>query len=254
MTAADRLRAGAPPASARLPLPPVLMYHSISPSTEPDPFRLRVHPDHLDQHLRLLRRLGLRGVPLATLVEAHAGGESAGLVGLTFDDGYRDFVEHAAPVLVRHDVAGTVYVVAGRLGGTNDWDTGPQFPLLDAADVRTVAAAGHEIGSHTLGHVRLGTADARTLHEETVGSKRVLEDLVQAEVTGFCYPYGSAGPAAAEAVRAAGYDHACVIGDYSSLDRFTIPRCYIGPGHRGGHLLAKLVRHHVRTWNGMRSS
>jgi hypothetical protein len=45
--------------------PPVLMYHSISTSRAADPHRLRVHPDRLDRHLRLLRRLGLRGVPLA---------------------------------------------------------------------------------------------------------------------------------------------------------------------------------------------
>src|SRR3712207_7031506 len=54
----------------RSPLPPVLMYHSISRSSEPDPHRLRVHPDRLDRHLRLLRRLGLRGVSLTELVRA----------------------------------------------------------------------------------------------------------------------------------------------------------------------------------------
>jgi hypothetical protein len=50
---------------------PVLMYHSISPSSDPDPNLLRVHPDRLDEQLRTLKRLGLRGVSLAELVLAH---------------------------------------------------------------------------------------------------------------------------------------------------------------------------------------
>src|SRR4051812_37905497 len=63
----------APDRTGTLPMriPPVLMYHSISPSDQPDPHRLRVHPQRLRRHLLLLRRLGLRGVSLAELVRAH---------------------------------------------------------------------------------------------------------------------------------------------------------------------------------------
>jgi peptidoglycan/xylan/chitin deacetylase (PgdA/CDA1 family) len=222
------------------------MYHSISPSTAPDPHRIRVHPDRLDQHLRVLRRLGLRGVSLAELLAAHERGESRGLVGLTFDDGYADFLEHAVPVLARYGATGSLYVVAGRLGGENEWDDGPRLRLLDADGVRAVAAAGHEVGSHTLGHVRLAGIDPESLTREVADSKSVLEDVLQREVPGFCYPWGSFDQAAADAARTAGYDHACVTGDYRPGDRFTIPRCYIAPQDAAPHLLAKLARHHVR--------
>jgi peptidoglycan/xylan/chitin deacetylase (PgdA/CDA1 family) len=234
------------PTLARMTTPPVLMYHSISTSRAADPHRLRVHPDRLDRHLRLLRRLGLRGVPLAEVVRAHERGESRGLVGLTFDDGYTDFLEHAAPVLERHGMTGTVYIVAGRLGGRNEWDDGPQLGLLDADQVRAVAAAGHEVGSHTMTHPALAGADPATLTAEIGGSRNVLQDVLQAEVAGFCYPYGSFDGAAAEAVRAAGYDHACVTGDYEPGDRFTLPRCYVSPRDTRAHLTARLVRHHLR--------
>jgi peptidoglycan/xylan/chitin deacetylase (PgdA/CDA1 family) len=233
----------------RLVLPPVLMYHSISPSTVPDPHRIRVHPDRLDGHLRLLRRLGLRGVSLAELLVAAERGAAAGLVGLTFDDGYADFLTGAVPVLARHGMTGTLYVVAGRLAGQNEWDEGPRLDLLDADGVRAVAAAGHEIGSHTLTHVRLAGADPVTVAHEVAVSRRVLADVLQAEVAGFCFPWGAFDDAAAEAVRAAGYDHACVTGDYRPGDRFTIPRCYIAPHDGPAHLVAKLARHawRVRT-------
>ncbi len=230
----------------RLVTPPVYMYHSISPSTAPDPFRLRVHPTRLDRHLRLLSRLGLRGVSLGELLRAQEQGRARGLVGLTFDDGYADFLDHAVPLLEKHRMTGTLYVVAGRLGGANDWDDGPRLPIMDADQVRAVAAAGHEVGSHTMTHPRLAGADPADLVGEVVESRRVLEDVLQAEVPGFCYPYGSYDAAAAEAVRAAGYDHACVTGDYDPGDRFTLPRCYVSPGDTTVHVVARMVRHGIR--------
>jgi peptidoglycan/xylan/chitin deacetylase (PgdA/CDA1 family) len=230
----------------RLRIPPVLMYHSIRPAGRPDPHRVRVTPDRLDRHLRLLRRLGLRGVSLAELLDAQQRGAGAGLVGLTFDDGYADFVEHAVPVLARHGMTATLYVVAGLLGGQNAWDDGPRLHLLDADGVRAVAAAGHEVGSHTLTHADLRGADAAALEREVAGSRRVLEDVLQAEVPGFCYPWGYFDAAAADAVRAAGYDHACVTGDFLPGDRFTLPRSYVAPGDGAPHLLARLARHSLR--------
>jgi peptidoglycan/xylan/chitin deacetylase (PgdA/CDA1 family) len=143
-------------------------------------------------------------------------------------------------------MTGTVYVVTDRIGGHNEWDDGPVLPLLDADQVGTVAAAGHEVGSHTVTHARLAGADPETLVREITESKRTLESVLQREVAGFCYPWGSFDGAAARAVRAAGYDHACVTGDYQPGDRFTIPRCYVAPGDTALHLLAKIGRHHLR--------
>jgi peptidoglycan/xylan/chitin deacetylase (PgdA/CDA1 family) len=231
---------------ARVSIPAVLMYHSVSPSGEADPHRIRVHPARLDRHLTLLRRLGLRGVSLSEVLDAQRSGETAGLVGLTFDDGYADFVEHAMPVLARHGMSATVYVVAGRLAGHNTWDSGPQLDLVDAEQVRAIAAAGHEVGSHTLTHARLPGASPATLAREVSDSKHVLEDVLQSQVAGFCYPWGDFDAAAADAARAAGYDHACVTGDYLPGDRFTLPRSYVAPHDNAPRLIAKLARHRLR--------
>lgn len=236
---------GSPPRVPPRPLPPVLMYHSVSPATTPDPHLLRVHPDRLDAQLRTLRRLGLRGVSLGELVRARDTGEHARLVGLTFDDGYADFLECAVPVLARHGMTATVYVVAGRLGGQNDWDDGPRLPLMSADDVRTVAAAGYEVGSHTLTHAHLAGLDAATLQAEVTDSRLVLEEVLGGPVDGFCYPYGEFDAEAAAAVRAAGYDHACTTRNYSVPERHTLPRFYVGDRDTGPRLIAKLARHHV---------
>ena len=237
----------APTSAARTPLRvrPVLMYHSISASTAPDPHRLRVHPDRLDRHLRLLRRLGLRGVGLTELLRAQEAGTAGGLVALTFDDGYTDFLDHAAPVLARHGMRATLYVVAGQLGGENAWDTGPRLAVMGPDQVRAVAAAGHEVGSHTMSHARLAGAAPAALAQEVRGSRQVLQEVLQQDVVSFCYPYGAFDTAAADTVQAAGYDNACVIGDYHPRDRFTVPRCYVGPTDTAAHLVARMARHQL---------
>ncbi len=73
------------------------------------------------------------GVGVGDLLAARARGAGRDLVGLTFDDGYADFVAHALPLLRRHGCGATVFVLPGRLGGDNAWDPlGPRKPLLTA--------------------------------------------------------------------------------------------------------------------------
>ncbi len=87
------------------------------------------HAERLDAQLGWLRRRGLRGVSVAGLLAARARGEDRGLVGLTFDDGYADFVTHALPCLRRHGCGATLFVLPGRLGADNAWDPlGPRKP------------------------------------------------------------------------------------------------------------------------------
>jgi peptidoglycan/xylan/chitin deacetylase (PgdA/CDA1 family) len=230
------------------------MYHSVSESDAPDPHLLRVHPDRLDQQLRLLRRLGIHGVSLAEALRSIRRGERRRQVALTFDDGYADFRHRAMPVLARHGMTASVYVVAGRLSGCNDWDAdAPQLPLLSIDDVRAAAAAGHEVGSHTLTHIRLAGADPDAVRCEVVQSRAVLEDLLQQPVTGFCYPYGSQDDAAVAAVEAAGYEYACATNHYAGSGLHRLPRYYVGQRDGALRLAGKEVLHRALVRYGRQS-
>ena len=160
------------------PRPPVvLMYHSVSPHTE-DPYQVTVSPHRFEQQMRWLSARGLRGVSMATLIAARRRGSDDGLVGLTFDDGYADFLSYALPVLLGHGFSATAFVIAGRLGGDNAWDAeGPRKPLMTGSQVREVAAAGIEIGSHGLRHVTLDRTTDLALAREQQASRQMLQDL-----------------------------------------------------------------------------
>ncbi|GLW45526.1 polysaccharide deacetylase [Streptomyces sp. NBRC 14336] len=228
------------------PVPWVAMYHSVGDCSD-DPYRITVTPERLDDQLGRLRRRGLRGVSMGELLAARFRGEGHGLVGLTFDDGYADFVDHALPVLRRHDCTATLFVLPGRLGGDNAWDPlGPRKPLLTADGIRYAAEAGVEIGSHGLTHVDLTRADDATLHAETDGSRALLAELTGAPVQGFCYPYGTVDARAIEAIRAAGYGYACAIDPGPLTSLHALPRVHIGQNDTAVRLYLKHRLHRLR--------
>ncbi|MFD8393354.1 polysaccharide deacetylase family protein [Streptomyces sp. NPDC059680] len=207
----------------------IAMYHSVSDHPE-DPYDITVSPARLDRQLAWLRRRGLRGVSVRELLAARARGEERGLVGLTFDDGYADFVTAALPVLGRWQCGATVFVLPGRLDGENDWDPlGPRKHLLGAEGIRRAAAAGIEIASHGLTHVDLTQAGPGELHAEVQRSRTVLAELIDADVQGFCYPYGRVDAQAQAAVHHAGYGYACAIAPAPAhlAGDFALPRLHI---------------------------
>ncbi len=205
-------------------IPLVLMYHSVAPYDE-DPHLVTVTPRRFEAQMCWLRRRGLRGVSMGELLKAVAERQARGLVGLTFDDGYQDFFTHAVPVLQRCGFTATVFVLAGRLGGSNTWDRpGPQKALLTADQVRQVAQSGMEIGSHGLEHVSLPGVDDARLSAETARSRAILQELLGMQVRGFCYPYGHLDARVVEAVGDAGYDYACAVEPSSAIGRQAIPR------------------------------
>jgi peptidoglycan/xylan/chitin deacetylase (PgdA/CDA1 family) len=77
--------------------------------------------------------------------------------------------------------------------------------MMDFAQLRALAAEGHEVGSHSLSHALLRTELRPDFVRETAGSRALLEDAIGAPVRSFCYPDGAHDEAAVAAVRAAGY-------------------------------------------------
>ena len=228
---ADRLALG------RVPM--ILMYHAVA-DIPWDPNQLGVTPARFAQQMDTLHRLGLRGVGIGTLVDAMRAGRQRGLVGITFDDGYVNVLESALPELKRHGFTASVYIISGRLGGTNEWDEGPAWPLLSASQVGELAAAGMEIGSHSASHVRLAGLPAGQLETEVSGSRASLSELTGAPVRGFAYPYGSMDAAARRAVHDAGYGYACAVQTpRADLGLMALPRVYVGQQDGAARMTAK---------------
>jgi len=174
---------------------PVLYYHRVGPFRPGAPRKMNVSPEAFRAQMLLLRR---HRVEVLTLDQVLEGGRG---VALTFDDGYRDCLEHALPILQSLGFPATFFIVAGRVGGMDDWMRGTRQPperLMDWDDLRRLVDAGMAVGSHSLTH---GTLTP----EEVSGSRRLLEDRLGIRVEHFAYPRGECPPEAQSWVRSAGY-------------------------------------------------
>ncbi|MER5891084.1 polysaccharide deacetylase family protein [Streptomyces sp. NPDC001941] len=107
---------------------------------------------------------------------------------VTFDDGYRDNVTHAAPILDRLGVRAVFFVCTGLLGRRS---AQPRQDQLSHDECDRLAAAGHLIGAHTRTHPHLDRSPERLVREETLGS---IEDVAARHGPDaarlFAYPYG----------------------------------------------------------------
>lgn len=106
------------------------MYHRIGPEST-DPWSLNVQPEHLVEHLEILRR-DYRVVQLRQLLgELRTGALQPHTVAVTFDDGYANNLHAAAPLLESAEVPATVFVTSGFLAMKQEcwWDILEQLLL-----------------------------------------------------------------------------------------------------------------------------
>jgi peptidoglycan/xylan/chitin deacetylase (PgdA/CDA1 family) len=189
---------------------PILMYHQIDTRPERSAVMrgLVVSPAAFARQMGLLKTLGYQGLSMSALMPYLRGERQGKVVGITFDDGYVNNLDHAMPVLQHCGFSATCYMVSGQLGGSNVWDHSMGIapkPLMQAAQARAWVAGGQEVGAHTRNHVDLRSLSAAQAQQEIAGCKAELEDASGAAVSQFCYPYGYYTPAHVAMVQGAGY-------------------------------------------------
>ena len=117
---------------------------------------------------------------LAVLADPQAG---VRCVALTFDDGRQDALDHAVPILAARGIPAAFFVVPQWIGtgrpGTFGWH-----------ECRSLAAAGFEVGSHSLTHARLAALpDDQAWHEVSASRARIEAELGR-ECRHFACPWG----------------------------------------------------------------
>ena len=114
-------------------------------------------------------------------------------VVITFDDGYRDNLLDAAPVLSALGLPATVFVVVGRVGGTLDHDeTDPANALMTWQDIEQWLASGLDVGCHSMTHRRLSGLSEAEQRAEIIESSRLVHERIGRPIDAFAYPFGSA--------------------------------------------------------------
>jgi peptidoglycan/xylan/chitin deacetylase (PgdA/CDA1 family) len=189
---------------------PVYYYHRVGPFRDGAPLRMNVSPEAFREHMAVVARRA-HPVPLDALVGCAREGKPfpRGAVAVTFDDGYRDLMEFALPVLQELRIPAAFFVVTGGIGGTDAWNRIeglPNEPIMTWDDLKRLRDAGMAIGSHSATHTPFDGLEDVKLRQEISGSRLVLEKRLGMAVRHFAYPQGRFTPEAEKIVRSSGYD------------------------------------------------
>jgi peptidoglycan/xylan/chitin deacetylase (PgdA/CDA1 family) len=185
-----------------------------------------VLPEQFDAQLTEISRSGYVPITLEDWLDVRAGRRKPPRrpIALTFDDGYRSTHDVAWPLLRRHGMTATVFLVADLLGRTNSFDVNaPQKPLLCVEEIRAMQAAGIEFGSHTCTHASLIDMQPNEAFLELARSRAVLMALLGRPVVTLAYPYNKQNSTVRALAKQAGYQ-AAVLGRGRANSRWTNPR------------------------------
>ncbi len=186
--------------------PLIVAYHGLGGSDG-------VSPSDFEAHLELLMaRRTIR--PLAEAVDRLGTPDANGMACITFDDGYRDYAEIAVPILERLDLQATLFVPAGMIGKTNEWDRGVfgERRILDTGELRDLDPQRTELGAHGYTHCRMRGLSPVELRREVAEARSIVSEVCGRPVRLMAYPYGQADDfdhAAVRAVEQAGFIAAC---------------------------------------------
>jgi peptidoglycan/xylan/chitin deacetylase (PgdA/CDA1 family) len=136
---------------------------------------------------------------------------------VTFDDGFRNQVLNAAPLLREAGFSACFFLITGLVGAAPDAARAfcterLHLPLpvepMGWEDALRVLELGHEVGSHTRTHPNLAGIDDGALDGELRDSREELEARLGCPVRHLSAPYGNAqsfGPSVSHAARESGY-------------------------------------------------
>ncbi len=204
-------------------LVPILLYHwiAVSPTDGPNytsPYYVR--PEVFEEEMKLLHDWGYTTITTELLIKAIAEGAylpPRPLI-ITFDDGHLNNYTTAFPIMQKYGFTGVLYLVANYLGADQ---------YMNADQIKEMAAAGWEVGSHSISHSDLTALEPERQRYEVVDSREILETKLGIPVLTFSYPFGKSNSSTIDYVHFAGYIAGMSLGfthDQGNSNLFTLQR------------------------------
>ena len=170
----------------------VVMYHSAGGDAP-----MSLDRSLLDAHFAAIRRRFGQTSTIAQLAALSPSGAGEWIAAITFDDGFADNHEIVLPLLERHGLKATFFICTGFIDGRSAISGRHQsyrgLKPMSWHDIRALAAAGMEIGAHTVSHPLLARLPPHEQEREMTASKRRLEDEIGDAVVSLALPFGNRG-------------------------------------------------------------
>ena len=191
----------------------VLVYHTISSPREPLLADIDISPERFDRQLRWLARWR-RVVPLTETLKPN---RREVRVAISFDDGYRDNLTVALPMLEKYSLPATIFVSAGFIGdegyiSRDELGDLSRHPLIT-------------IGAHGLWHRHFNRLPTEEVRFELSEARSVLEGITGRKIDLMSWPYGECDPRLEQLSAECGYRASWSVwkGNNSAHSRWRVP-------------------------------
>lgn len=160
---------------------PILMYHSIS-NEDPDN-SLLVPPSMFDEQMAWLANNNFTAMSLDDVLDSMTTGKLPKRpVVVTFDDGYADNYTEAFPILKKHNLKGTFFII------TDYVDQDSYYMSSDM--LKEMNQAGMEIENHTSNHLELNQLSKEDQIASINNGQTFLRNVIGVDANYLCYPVG----------------------------------------------------------------
>ena len=175
----------------------ILMYHAVDGEVIGDRLNIfGISKKRFIQHMDILASESVNIVDLNTKYLS----TSSNCLAITFDDGYKDNLHIAAPILADYNFPFTVFVSTGYVEQESNNFLSP-IELRELASIPNVT-----IGAHGVKHVELTKCTDAELKNELLSSKNYLEDILGKPVTTLGYPHGAVDMRVRNIAQSVGYE------------------------------------------------
>ena len=185
----------------------ILMYHRVDRLPCYD--QLTVSPERFERHMAYLAT-HQRVISLTqALAELASTGKMRSAVAVTFDDGYRDNLLYALPILERYKIPATIFITTQFCDQTHRhprYAHTVQALHLTWEEARDLSRKhGITLGSHSVSHPYLSRLSDQQAELEISESRRLVQQHTGSAADFFCYPSGDYGSRESGYVKQAGY-------------------------------------------------
>lgn len=210
----------------------ILLYHSVGGRPQDHKLGIRVPIQKFENELEFLVNSGYKTFTVSELVGGRLSYDLEKCIALTFDDGYKDNISIAAPLMKQFAMKATFFITTSYIDGEcqKRWTNGIPREYLNWNDVLKLNEMGFEIGSHMIHHIDLTDIDENKLRFELEGSRETICKNIKKEVKVLSYPYGRVNSKVIAIAREIGYIGGCssISGvNFSDTNRYILERTEI---------------------------
>ena len=164
---------------------PVLTYHSIGD----DKSSISISNNIFEKQIIFLKKLSYETINFDEI-----NPDKKNQIIITFDDGYKDIIINALPILKKYNFKATCFFVTNLIGKNNHWDNKKDKfkikELMNPEDIKKWYENGMSVQSHSHNHLDLTKLSNIEIMNELEYSKKYLKEKFNITSDVFCYPFG----------------------------------------------------------------